>query len=220
MKCAVGCAATASSGPYFVCKDGPVFPYSAVEPLLDGCGRCEMADSRSRSSRSGSSPPATAASSACSTARTNCCRGRRGRDRVLPGGHGRSVKGRTICRWSKAPSPRRTTPSASSEVAEQSQDLVTIGACATAGGIQALRNFGDVDEFVRVVYATPAYIDTLQQIDADRRARVRWISSCAAARSTSTSCRGDQRVPAGPQARTSRTHSVCVGVQARAATSA
>ena len=38
---------------------------------------------------------------------------------------------------------------------------MTIGACATAGGIQALRNFGDVAEFASVVYASPAYIDTL-----------------------------------------------------------
>jgi sulfhydrogenase subunit delta len=47
------------------------------------------------------------------------------------------------------------------EVREQSRFLVTIGACATAGGIQALRNFRDVDEFRRVVYARPEYIDTL-----------------------------------------------------------
>jgi coenzyme F420-reducing hydrogenase gamma subunit len=39
--------------------------------------------------------------------------------------------------------------------------LVTIGACATAGGIQALRNFRDVKEFVSIVYATPDYISTL-----------------------------------------------------------
>jgi coenzyme F420-reducing hydrogenase gamma subunit len=42
-----------------------------------------------------------------------------------------------------------------------SRALVTIGACATAGGIQALRNFGDVDEFTRLVYASPEYISTL-----------------------------------------------------------
>jgi coenzyme F420-reducing hydrogenase gamma subunit len=42
-----------------------------------------------------------------------------------------------------------------------SKCLVTIGACATAGGIQALRNFADVNEFVRLVYATPEYISTL-----------------------------------------------------------
>ncbi|MGC2199485.1 MAG: oxidoreductase, partial [Stellaceae bacterium] len=39
--------------------------------------------------------------------------------------------------------------------------LVTIGACATAGGIQALRNFADVREFAAAVYASPQYIETL-----------------------------------------------------------
>ncbi|HMA36654.1 MAG TPA: oxidoreductase [Chloroflexia bacterium] len=47
------------------------------------------------------------------------------------------------------------------EVRRQSRFLVTIGACATAGGIQALRNFKDVKEFISVVYATPEYISTL-----------------------------------------------------------
>ena len=47
------------------------------------------------------------------------------------------------------------------EVRRQSRFLVTIGACATAGGIQALRNFADVAEFTRVVYAEPDFISTL-----------------------------------------------------------
>jgi coenzyme F420-reducing hydrogenase gamma subunit len=47
------------------------------------------------------------------------------------------------------------------EVRRASKRLVTIGACATAGGIQALRNFRDVGEFIEVVYARPDYIDTL-----------------------------------------------------------
>ena len=47
------------------------------------------------------------------------------------------------------------------EVRRQSRRLVTIGACATAGGIQALRNSADVDDYLAVVYATPAYISTL-----------------------------------------------------------
>lgn len=47
------------------------------------------------------------------------------------------------------------------EVRERSRALVTIGACATAGGIQALRNFGDVDEFASIVYASPEFISTL-----------------------------------------------------------
>jgi len=44
-----------------------------------------------------------------------------------------------------------------------SKFLVTIGACATAGGIQALRNFKDVNEFISIVYARPDYIETLKK---------------------------------------------------------
>ena len=47
------------------------------------------------------------------------------------------------------------------EVRAQSRTLVTIGACATSGGVQALRNFVAVESFVAAVYATPAYISTL-----------------------------------------------------------
>lgn len=47
------------------------------------------------------------------------------------------------------------------EIRSQSGVLVAIGACATAGGIQALRNFADVAEFTSVVYARPDYIQTL-----------------------------------------------------------
>ena len=46
-------------------------------------------------------------------------------------------------------------------VREVSRRLITIGACATSGGIQALRNFADVAEFRSVVYAHPEYIETL-----------------------------------------------------------
>ncbi len=48
------------------------------------------------------------------------------------------------------------------QVRRQCKTLVTMGACATAGGIQALRNWKDVDEFVRIVYATPQFISTLK----------------------------------------------------------
>ena len=47
------------------------------------------------------------------------------------------------------------------EIRRNSKALVTIGACATSGGIQALRNFADVEEFTRIVYASPQYISTL-----------------------------------------------------------
>jgi len=47
------------------------------------------------------------------------------------------------------------------DVRQRSRFLITIGACATSGGIQALRNWGHEQEFLRVVYARPDYIKTL-----------------------------------------------------------
>jgi coenzyme F420-reducing hydrogenase gamma subunit len=48
------------------------------------------------------------------------------------------------------------------EVRRLCKTLITMGACATAGGIQALRNWKDVGEFIRMVYATPQFINTLK----------------------------------------------------------
>jgi coenzyme F420-reducing hydrogenase gamma subunit len=59
-----------------------------------------------------------------------------------------------------------TTPhdlEAIKKIRAQSKFLVTIGACATAGGIQALRNVADVREFLSVVYAHPQYVSTLDR---------------------------------------------------------
>ena len=47
------------------------------------------------------------------------------------------------------------------EIRKQSAVLVTIGACATSGGIQALRNFRDHEEMLSLVYAQPAFIESL-----------------------------------------------------------
>ncbi|MBI5928644.1 MAG: oxidoreductase [Chloroflexi bacterium] len=49
------------------------------------------------------------------------------------------------------------------QIRANSKFLVTIGACATSGGIQALRNFKNVDDFIRIVYARPSYIETLER---------------------------------------------------------
>jgi coenzyme F420-reducing hydrogenase gamma subunit len=46
-------------------------------------------------------------------------------------------------------------------IRDRSKLLVTIGACATAGGIQALRNFEQEGRFVRMVYPTPEYVSHL-----------------------------------------------------------
>jgi sulfhydrogenase subunit delta len=48
------------------------------------------------------------------------------------------------------------------EIRRSSKVLVSIGACATTGGIQALRNFAHVGDFVSAVYARPDYISTLR----------------------------------------------------------
>jgi coenzyme F420-reducing hydrogenase gamma subunit len=57
-----------------------------------------------------------------------------------------------------------TTPTEARKIREIRADsavLITMGACATSGGIQALRNFKDVREFLSAVYARPEYIETL-----------------------------------------------------------
>lgn len=46
-------------------------------------------------------------------------------------------------------------------IRQQAKFLITIGACATSGGIQALRNWADHAEFLRAVYASPQYIESL-----------------------------------------------------------
>jgi len=49
------------------------------------------------------------------------------------------------------------------EIRKQCTTLITIGACATAGGIQALRNWKDVKDFTNIVYASPEYISALDR---------------------------------------------------------
>ena len=52
------------------------------------------------------------------------------------------------------------------KIRKMSKFVITIGACATSGGIQALRNFKDVNDFISIVYAKPKYIDTLAKSTA------------------------------------------------------
>jgi sulfhydrogenase subunit delta len=49
------------------------------------------------------------------------------------------------------------------QVRRASKLLVTIGTCATSGGIQALRNFADVKEYCRQVYPAPQHLQTLAE---------------------------------------------------------
>jgi len=47
------------------------------------------------------------------------------------------------------------------EVRAQATTLIALGTCATAGGVQALRNFADADEFASRVYPHPEYLSFL-----------------------------------------------------------
>lgn len=48
-------------------------------------------------------------------------------------------------------------------IRENSDYLVTIGACATSGGLQALRNYANTNNWVEAIYARPEYIDSLSE---------------------------------------------------------
>jgi coenzyme F420-reducing hydrogenase gamma subunit len=59
-----------------------------------------------------------------------------------------------------------TTPHDAERIRQVRRDakyLVTIGACATSGGVQALRNFANHSEWMSAVYARPDYIATLSR---------------------------------------------------------
>ncbi|CAM2927349.1 sulfhydrogenase subunit delta [Legionella worsleiensis] len=61
------------------------------------------------------------------------------------------------------------------KIREQSKYLITLGSCATAGGIQALRNGADVKEWMAHVYASPEHIATLStSTPVSQHVRVDW----------------------------------------------
>ncbi len=61
------------------------------------------------------------------------------------------------------------------KIRAQSKHLITIGACATAGGIQALRNAANHQEWMASVYATPDTIKTLDTSTAiAKHVKVDW----------------------------------------------
>lgn len=104
------------------------------------------------------------------------------------------------------------------EIRASAKRLVTIGACATSGGIQALRNGANVGEWVASVYPSPDYISTLEHstpisahvpvdyelfgcpvnkhqllevlsaVWQDRKPRVRGVSVCSECKAKGTPC--------------------------------
>ena len=163
MKCAIGHCGHCQLAHQFVCKDGPVFPYRPGRATDGGAGAVssgttapKLAGLEVRLLRRLPAQPARLRAGAGRAARTRSTsptssRRRRG---TVEGPYDLSLVEGSI-----------TTPEDAEriqEVRRQSRRLVTIGACATSGGIQALRNFADVEEFISVVYAEPDYISTLE----------------------------------------------------------
>ncbi len=52
------------------------------------------------------------------------------------------------------------------QIRSEARFLIALGTCATAGGIQALRNFGNADELARMVYPHPEYLEYLDKSTA------------------------------------------------------
>jgi sulfhydrogenase subunit delta len=102
------------------------------------------------------------------------------------------------------------------QVRRAAHHLITIGACATAGGVQALRNFTDVGEFAAAVYPRPEYLVTLDtSTPIARHVRVDFeLRGCPVSKAQLVDVLAaflTGRRPIAP------THSVCVECKARAA---
>ncbi len=158
MHCATGHCGHCMLGPEFVCKDGPVFRHDRVErwlavrgPVsreptlavwkLASCDGCQL-------SLLDLEGELLALAAEIDIA-------------LLPGGRERGPSGP----WDLSLVEGSVTTAEDAEriarIRERSRRVVAIGACATAGGIQALRNFADVADFTAAVYASPQYISTL-----------------------------------------------------------
>jgi coenzyme F420-reducing hydrogenase gamma subunit len=103
------------------------------------------------------------------------------------------------------------------DIRARTRTLVTIGACATAGGIQALRNTADVAEFCATVYPRPDWIDTLATSTpiADHVAVDHELRGCPISKrellDTVTALLAGRRLPV-------TSHSVCIECKQRGTT--
>ena len=103
------------------------------------------------------------------------------------------------------------------DIRAKSATLISIGACATAGGIQALKNWADVDDYITTVYAHPEYISTLatstaiaDHVEVDFELRGCPISKHQLIEAVDAFIHG--RKPDTPE------HTVCVGCKLRGIT--
>ena len=188
------CAATASCASTSSASTARCSP-STRSGRCSASGSCDGRDDRDpgRSWPCGSSPAATAASSPCSTARTSCST-LAGEIEIayFPEATRAVVEGPYDLSLVEGSVTTADDAARIQQVRQSSRRLVTIGACATAGGIQALRNFADVAEFRAASTRDPS---TSRRWPPPPRSppTSRWTSSCAAARSTGASCSRSSR---------------------------
>ena len=173
----------------FICKDGPVFPLDARRAAAAGAGaltrRAEPADARGLEVRLLRRLPAQPAR----PARTSCWRSpasSRSPTSSRPRRATRRGPLRPLARRGLGHDGggRRAHP----DGAAQSRRLVTIGACATSGGIQALRNFADVEDFIVGRLRVARVRVDARHLHRRSPTTCTSTSSCRAARSTSASC--------------------------------
>ena len=160
MKCAIGFCGHCQFGPTFVCKDGPVVSADRVRP-------CSI---------SGSSDMAVSTRPKMAVWKFASCDGCQLSLIDSPSlmGVAEQVEVSYFLEVSSATADGPydlsivegsiSTPADARrirEIREASTYLVTIGACATSGGIQALRNFASKDDYLNIVYASPEYVETL-----------------------------------------------------------
>ena len=106
----------------------------------------------------------------------------------------------TTCRWSKARSPRPHDAERIREVRRHSDVVITIGACATAGGIQALRNFADVKEYHRDRLCPARLHLDAGDLDGDRRPCAGRFRAARLSDQQAPAARGGFRLSRRPQA--------------------
>ena len=192
MQCGFGRCGHCQLGPTLICRDGPVYPLDDHRPLVGRAGALRPI-----------APPKLAvwkfaSCDGCQLSLLNCedelltlageieiAHFLEASSAVVPGPYDLSLVEGSV-----------TTPEDAKRIKEirrNSRRLVTIGACATAGGIQALRNFADVDELMGVVYASPEYISTLATSTRDQRPRHGRLRAARLPDRPRPAARGDQR---------------------------
>ena len=123
----------------------------------------------------------------------------------LEAGPERRSRAATTSRSSRARSPRPHDAERIREIRARSRRLITIGACATAGGIQALRNFADVDGLrVARLRRARSTSRTLRDSTPGQRARRGRLRAAGLPARQAPAARGHQRLPQRAPARDRR----------------